>query len=77
MFLLQEIFSLLRLLGNVLSAKINDSMIIRNSMIPGTENVSRVHQQNGNAVTLTTVFKAMGKNSENMSSRIIYQLCNI
>jgi hypothetical protein len=57
-------------LGNVLPAKVNDSMIIRNSMIPGTENVSRVHQQNGNAVTLTTVFKAMGKNSENMSSRI-------
>jgi hypothetical protein len=45
-------------------------MIIRNSTIPGSKNVSGVPQQNGNAVTFRTALKAVGKNSENMSSRI-------
>lgn len=33
MFLLLEIFSLPRLLGNVLSANVNDSMIIRDRVL--------------------------------------------
>ena len=32
-------------MGNVLPAKVNDSMIIRNSMIPSSKNVSGVPQQ--------------------------------
>jgi hypothetical protein len=69
MFLLHEMCSLPRLLGNVLPAKVNESMIIRNSMILGSENVSSVPQQNGNTVTFRTALKTVGKNSENMSSR--------
>jgi hypothetical protein len=34
MFLVQEIFSLPKLLRNVLSAKVSDSMIIRDSTSP-------------------------------------------
>ena len=54
--------------GNVLSAKVNDSMIIRNSRIPGSKNVSGVPQQN--VLTFRTALKAVGKNSVNMSSRL-------
>ena len=34
---------------NVLPAKVNDSMTIRNSMSPGIKNVSNIPQQNSNA----------------------------
>lgn len=40
--------------GNVLPAKVSDSMITRNSMIPGKENVP---QQNGNGVTFCTTLR--------------------
>jgi hypothetical protein len=43
-------------------------MIIRNSMSPGGENVFLSKMTN--AVTFRTALKAVGKNSENMSSRI-------
>ena len=46
MFLLQEIFSLPRLLGNGLPTKVNDSMKIRKSMSLGVKSVS-MSQQNG------------------------------
>lgn len=39
MFLLLEIFSIPRLLGNVPPAKVIDSMIIRNCMTPGVKGV--------------------------------------
>ena len=51
-------------LGNVFPAKVNDSMIIRNNMIP------EMPQKYGDTVTLRTALKAVGNNSENMSSRI-------
>jgi hypothetical protein len=56
--------------GNILPARANDSRIIRKSTSPESKNVSNVPQQNGNAVTFRTVLKAVGKHSENMSSRI-------
>lgn len=69
MFLFLDMFSLARLLGNVLSAKINDSMIIRNNTIIGSKNVPGVPQQNNNAVTFRTTLKGMKKNPKNMKSR--------
>ena len=45
MFLLQKIFSLPRSLGNVLSAKINDSMLISSSSISGGEGASNVQKK--------------------------------
>lgn len=54
--------------GNVLPDKVKDSMITRNSMIPGSENVSGDSQQNGDAVTFRKALKAVGKNSENMNT---------
>ena len=39
MFLHQKMFFLPKLLRNVLSAKVNDSMIIRNSMNPGGKTI--------------------------------------
>ena len=57
-------------MGNVLPAKVNDSMIIRNSIILESKNVSDDLQENGDSVTFRTVFKAVGKNSVNMSSKI-------
>jgi hypothetical protein len=42
MILLQEIFSLPRLLGNILSTKVNGPMVIRGSMSPGGEGMSNV-----------------------------------
>jgi hypothetical protein len=45
MFLFQE---------NVLSAKVSDSMIIRNGMIPGSKNVSGDPHQYGDTVTFRT-----------------------
>jgi hypothetical protein len=57
------------------------SMTIRNNMSLGNENVSNIPQQNAHAVTFRrSAFKALGKNSENMSSRILNrfsQLCKI
>lgn len=66
-------------LGNVFPAKVNDSVIIRNNMIP------EMPQKYGDTVTLRTALKAVGNNSENMSSRInvrtvlyrVSQLCKI
>jgi hypothetical protein len=40
MFLLQGMLFMPKLLGNVLPAMVNDSLIIRDSTIPGIENVS-------------------------------------
>jgi hypothetical protein len=57
-------------LENVFPVQINDSMVISNGMIPRSENVSGDPQQNGDTVTFRTAFKAVRKNSENMSSRI-------
>jgi hypothetical protein len=59
------------LLGNVLPAKVNDSMIIRSSIGLGCKCVSNTPQQNGKCcVTLGTALKAVGKDTENMSSRM-------
>jgi hypothetical protein len=88
MSLLWGIFSFSSLLGNVLYTKVNVSIIIRKSMIPGSDNIYGVPQQNDNAVTFRRALKAVGKNSKNMSSGIyqsmyelfftrIPQLCNI
>jgi hypothetical protein len=68
MFLLWEMLSLPGLLGNILPAKVDDSMIIRNSMIPGVEGVSIARMLN--AVAFRRALKAMGKNSENMGLKI-------
>jgi hypothetical protein len=57
-------------LGNVLFAKANDSMIIRNSRITGSESLSGVPQQNVNTVTFRTALKAVGNNFEKVISRI-------
>jgi hypothetical protein len=51
---------------NVLSAKVSDSIIIRNSTIwGGGEGVSNVPQKNVNGVAFRAALKAMGKNSKN------------
>jgi hypothetical protein len=42
-------------------------MIMRSSIIPGSNNDSGIPQQNGNAVTFRTALKSVGKNSENMT----------
>ena len=55
---------------NVLHAKVNDSMIIRSSKIAGSETVFNVPQQNVNPVTSRKALKAVGRNSEKVSSRI-------
>ena len=59
--------------GNILPVKVNESMIVRNSMSLGGNNVSNVSWQNGNTVSFRTAIKVVGKNSENMSSRIYKQ----
>jgi hypothetical protein len=48
----------------------HDPMIIRDSTSPGVKGVSNVLSKMGNAVTFRTAFKAVAKNSENMSSRM-------
>ena len=65
-----EIFLLPRLSGSVLPAKINYSMIIRNRMSPRGECVSMFLARIVSTVTFRTVLKAVGKNSENMSSKL-------
>ena len=45
-------------------------MIIKNNMSLGDKGVSNVLSKMGKAVTFRTAFKAVGKNSENMSSRM-------
>ena len=45
-------------------------MIIKNGTIPESKNVSGVLQVNDDTVTFMTAFKAVGKNSVNMSSKI-------
>lgn len=60
MFLLLEIFSLPRLLGNNLFAKVNDSMIIRDSRSPGVMGISNVSEK-VNTETFKTVYKTVRK----------------
>ena len=55
---------------NVFSNKVNDSMIMRYSTSLGGEGVSMSLAKMINTVTFRTALKAVGKNSENMSSRI-------
>jgi hypothetical protein len=58
--------------GNVLSEdilKVNNSMIIRNSM-SGRQEYVYVLAKMINAVTFRTALKAVEKNSENISSKI-------
>ena len=55
--------------GDVLSAKINDFMIIR-SMSLGGKGMSNVLGKIVNVVTFRIVLMTVGKNSENMSSRM-------
>lgn len=58
-------------LENVLPAKVNDSKIIRSSTGLGHKCVPNIPQQNGKCcITLGTALKAVGKNSENKSSRM-------
>jgi hypothetical protein len=57
-------YFMFHLQGNVLPAKINDSMIIRKSMIPET----RMYLCE--AEKLVTALKALGNNFENMSLKI-------
>ena len=66
-------FFLPRLLGNVLSDKVDDSTIIRNSTILGGRGMSNVPQQNSNAVTYKTALKTFSENSEYISSRTYKQ----
>jgi hypothetical protein len=55
--------------GNVFSTKV-DSMIIRDSSSLGGMGVSNVLRKMVNAMTSRTALKAVGKNPENMSSRM-------
>jgi len=59
--------------GNIFSAKINDSMVIRDSMSPENEGISNVFSKMVNAVTFRTALNAVGKNSKNMSSKLCKQ----
>lgn len=69
-----EIFSLPRLLGNVLSANVNDSMIIRDRQTESWRwRVSNVLSKMVNVMTFRTALKAVGKNSKNVSSKIYKQ----
>jgi hypothetical protein len=68
--LLQEIFSLPKLSGNILSAKINDLMLIKDSRNPGRKGMSNVLNKMVNDMTCRTVLKAVRKNSENMISKM-------
>lgn len=54
-------------LRNVLPAKVNDFMIFRDNIIPGSKKVSGVPPEYGNAETFRTALKAVGENSEKMS----------
>jgi hypothetical protein len=65
LFLLQEIFSL--------SAKVDNSIIIRDSRSQGGKGVSISSAKLVSTVTFRTALKAVGKNSENMSSKIYKQ----
>ena len=61
MFLLQEIFSLPRLSGNVLSSKVNDSMVIRDSTSPGVQDVSMSLAKSGEHCYLQDSPQGCGK----------------
>jgi hypothetical protein len=56
--------------GNVLSAKVSDSIITTYSMSLGGEYVSVSLAKIVNSVTFRRALKAVGKNSENMSTKI-------
>jgi hypothetical protein len=78
MFLHQEIFPLPRLLWNILYAKVNGSMIIKDSASLEGNGVSNVLAKMVNAVTFQTALKAVGKHYKNMSSKIYTsQLCKM
>jgi hypothetical protein len=57
-------------LRNTLSAKFNDLMIIGDITNSGVKVVANVSAKWYNAVTFRTALKAVGKNSEIMSSKI-------
>ena len=63
-----------RLLGNVLYVKVNDSMIIRESMSQRGEGVSMSLAKMVNVVIFRAILKAVGKNSKNMSSKYINRI---
>jgi hypothetical protein len=52
-----------------ISAKVNDSMILRDSMSLGGKGVSNVLSKMANANTSRMTLKAWGKSSENVSSK--------
>jgi hypothetical protein len=56
--------------GNILPAKVNDSMIIRNSMSPESKGQSEFLTKVMNTVTFRTTLKTVRKNSENTSLKI-------
>ena len=56
-------------LGNVFPAKVNDSIIIRNSTSPEAKVCLKFSAKMVNPGTFRTAFNAVRKNSENMSSR--------
>jgi hypothetical protein len=63
-------------LGNVLPVKVNYSVIIRNSMIPGSDNVSSDSQQCGSTVILRAALEAVRKNFKNKSSTDVQEYTN-
>ena len=56
--------------GDILPTKVKHSMIIKGRMSPGGKGVSNVLSKMVNIVTFRTTIKALGKNSENMSSKM-------
>lgn len=67
MFILWETFSLPKLSWDVFFVKVNDSMIIKNSMNPRGKGVSMTVAKMMDAVTFRIALKAVRKNCENMS----------
>jgi hypothetical protein len=57
-------------LGNVLSARVNDSMTIKDRMNLGEKGVCMFLVKMINFEIFWIALKAVGKNSENMSSKI-------
>ena len=64
------VYFMFLLLGNVLSAKVNESRITRDSMSQGDKGVSMSLARKVNTVIFRIVLKAVGKNSLNMNSKI-------
>jgi hypothetical protein len=70
MSLLQETFSLPKLLENIQKTLIIDCMITRDSTRWKEEGVSISLEKLVNALTFRTSLRAVGKNSENVSSKL-------